>query len=206
MKMAKIIVVGASGTIGRAVADLFKKNHEVIRVGNHQGDYLVDLTIEGTIEDLFKTTGSVDAVVCAAGQSRFAKISEASDDDFAFSIEHKLMGQINLARLALSAVNPNGSITLTTGVLAQKPWPGTVPTAMVNAALEGFVRAAALDVENDIRINAVSPIFVTETALRMGLAEAGTMSAAQTAQAYQACVEGSMTGQVLDVRDYGEVQ
>ena len=204
--MAKIIVVGASGTIGRAVADLFKKNHEVIRVGNHQGDYLVDLTIEGTIEDLFKTTGSVDAVVCAAGQSRFAKISEASDDDFAFSIEHKLMGQINLARLALSAVNPNGSITLTTGVLAQKPWPGTVPTAMVNAALEGFVRAAALDVENDIRINAVSPIFVTETALRMGLAEAGTMSAAQTAQAYQACVEGSMTGQVLDVRDYGEVQ
>jgi NAD(P)-dependent dehydrogenase (short-subunit alcohol dehydrogenase family) len=206
MKMAKIIVVVASGTIGRAVADLFKKNHEVIRVGNHQGDYLVDLTIEGTIEDLFKTTGSVDAVVCAAGQSRFAKISEASDDDFAFSIEHKLMGQINLARLALSAVNPNGSITLTTGVLAQKPWPGTVPTAMVNAALEGFVRAAALDVENDIRINAVSPIFVTETALRMGLAEAGTMSAAQTAQAYQACVEGSMTGQVLDVRDYGEVQ
>ena len=205
MKMAKIMVVGASGTIGRAVADLFKKNHEVIYVGKHQGDYLVDLTLKGTIEDLCETTGSVDAVVCIAGQSRFAKVSEASDDDFAFSIEHKLMGQVNLVRVALSTVNRNGSITLTTGVLAQKPWPGTVPTAMVNAALEGFVRAAALDVENGIRINAVSPIFVTETALRMGMAESGTMSAAQTAKAYQACVEGSMTGQVLDVRDYGKI-
>jgi NAD(P)-dependent dehydrogenase (short-subunit alcohol dehydrogenase family) len=205
MKMAKIIVIGASGTIGREVVDLFKKKHEVICVGNHQGDYLVDLTLKGTIEDLFETTGSVDAVVCAAGHSRFAKVSEASDDDFAFSIEHKLMGQINLVRVALRAVNPNGSITLTTGLLAQTPWPGTVPTAMVNAALEGFVRAAALDVENGIRINAVSPILVTETALEMGMAETGTMSAAQTAKAYQACVEGGMTGQVLDVRDYGEI-
>ena len=204
--MAKIIVIGASGTIGRAVADLFKKKHEVIRVGNHQGDYLVDLSIKGTIEDLFETIGRVDAVVCTAGHSRLAKLYEASDDDFAFSIEHKLMGQVNLVRVALSAVNPNGSITLTTGLLARKPWPGTVPTAMVNAALEGFVRAAALDVENGIRINAVSPIFVTETAVKMGMTEIGTMSAAQTAKAYQICVEGRMTGQVLDGSDYGETR
>jgi uncharacterized protein YbjT (DUF2867 family) len=36
--MSKIMVVGASGTIGRAVADLFEKYNELIRVGNQRGD------------------------------------------------------------------------------------------------------------------------------------------------------------------------
>ena len=84
--------------------------------------------------------------------------------------------------------------------------PGTAPTAMVNAGLEGFVRAAALDMADGGRINAVSPIFVTATAQRMGMPAAGTMSAAETAKAYEAAVNGDMTGQVLDVRDFGTVE
>jgi NAD(P)-dependent dehydrogenase (short-subunit alcohol dehydrogenase family) len=77
---------------------------------------------------------------------------------------------------------------------------------MVNAAGEGLVRAAALDASNGIRINAVSPIFVTGTATKMSMDKAGTMSAIETAKAYQSCVAGDMTGQVFDVRDYGKVE
>ena len=87
---------------------------------------------------------------------------------------------------------------MATGLLAREPWPGTVPTAMVNAALEGFVCAAALDATNGIRINAVSPIMVTETATKMGMDKFGTMSAVETAKAYQSCLTGNMTGQVID--------
>ena len=94
----------------------------------------------------------------------------------------------------------------TMGLLAREPWPGTVPTAMVNAALEGFVRAAALDASNGIRINAVSPILVTETATKMGMDKAGTISATETAKAYQSCMAGNITGQVLDDRDYGKLE
>ena len=115
------------------------------------------------------------------------------------------MGQVNLVRIAQQHVSSNGSIIVTTGLLAREPWPGTVPTAMVNAALEGFVRAASLDAPNGIRINAVSPIVVTETATKMGMDKAGTMSAVETAKAYQSCIAGKMTGQVLDVRDFGKV-
>jgi len=149
---------------------------------------------------------TIDAAISAAGLSRFGKLGEASDDDFMFSINNKLMGQVNLVRIAQQHVSANGSITVTTGLLGREPWPGTVPTAMVNAALEGFVRAAALDASNGIRINAVSPIFVTETATQMGMDKAGTMSAIETAKAYQSCIAGDMTGQVLDVRDYGRVE
>jgi len=203
--VAKIVVIGASGTIGQAVSELLEQHNKVIRVGNRQGDHTVDLSSKTSIETLFESIGSCDAVVCAAGHSRFAKLTEASDDDFLSSIMNKLMGQVNLTRVALHYLTSNGSITITTGLLAREPWPGTVPTALVNAALEGFVGAAALDVSNSIRINAVSPILVSETAVKMGIDKSGTMSVTEIAKAYQAAVEGDMTGQVLDVRDYGKV-
>ena len=203
--MKKIVVIGATGLIGSAVAKLLEQDHEIIRVGHRRADHIVDLGSVESLEALFKEIGSCDAVICAAGLSRFAKITEATEADFVFGLNHKLMGQVNLVRIAQQHVSTKGSITLTTGLLAREPWPGTVPTATVNAGLEGFVRAAALDLENDIRINAVSPILVTETADNMGIPVAGSMSAQETAKAYQVSLEGDMTGQVLDVRDYGDV-
>jgi NAD(P)-dependent dehydrogenase (short-subunit alcohol dehydrogenase family) len=201
--MANIIVIGASGTIGRAVADLLAREHSVLRVARSHGDVTVDMSEKASLEGLFHKTGTVDAVVCAAGDSRFGKpLDQVSDDDFVFSIHNKLMGQVNLVRIALGHLTDNGSITLTSGVFGTAPWPATSPTAMVNAALEGFVRAAALDVARGIRINVVSPIFVTETARKMGMPGENTLSAADTALAYKAALEGSMTGRTLDVREY----
>jgi NAD(P)-dependent dehydrogenase (short-subunit alcohol dehydrogenase family) len=201
--MAKIIVLGANGTIGRAVAELLAREHSVIRVARSHGDVTVDMSDKASLESLFRKTGTVDAVVSAAGDSRFGKpLDQAIDDDFTFSIHNKLMGQVNLVRTALGHLSDNGSITLTSGVFATEPWPATSPTAMVNAALEGFVRAAALDVGRGIRINVVSPIFVTETALKLGMPGENTLSAADTALAYKAAVEGNMTGRTLDVREY----
>lgn len=202
--MKKIIVVGASGTIGRAVADLLAQHHQVIRVGHRQGDLTVDLCAKASIEALLEKIGPFDAIVSAAGESRFGKVDEAGDDDFMVGIAGKLMGQVNLIRLAPRFIAVNGSVTITTGVLAQEPWPGTAPTAMVNAGLEGIVRAAALDLGKGIRVNAVSPVFVTETAQKLGMDTVGTMSATETAKAYRVSVEGEMTGLVLDVRDFGK--
>jgi NAD(P)-dependent dehydrogenase (short-subunit alcohol dehydrogenase family) len=204
-RMAKIMIIGAGGTIGRAVTELLTPGNDIIRIGNQRGDDTVDLASKASIEALFDRVGNLDAIICAAGASRFASLSQASDEDFAVSVNSKLMGQVNLVRIACRFVAAQGSITLTSGLLAREPWPGTVPTAMVNAALHGFVRAAALDIENQIRLNVVSPVFVTETAAAMGMATAGTMSAIETAKAYKASVDGQMTGQVLDVRDYGSV-
>ncbi len=204
--MPKIIVIGASGTIGSAVADLLAANAEVVRVGNRRGDDTLDMEHKPSIEALCQRLGTFDALVCAAGASRFGTVLEASDEDFRVGIAGKLMGQVNLVRIALRYIPSGGSITLTTGLLGRQPAPGTAPTALVNAALEGFVRAAALDLGPKVRINAVSPIFVTATADKMGLPVAGTMSAAETAKAYRASVYGKMTGQVLDVRDYGRVE
>jgi NAD(P)-dependent dehydrogenase (short-subunit alcohol dehydrogenase family) len=139
----------------------------------------------------------VDAIVCAAGQAAFKPLGELSDADFALSLGNKLMGQVNVVRSGLASVADNGSITLTSGILAQQPAPGTAAISLVNAGLEGFTRAAALEAPRGIRVNVVSPPWVTETLQAMGRATVGSLPAAVVARAYVGSVEGRMTGQVI---------
>lgn len=198
----KVLVVGATGTIGKAVCEALGKRHEVLRIGHSGGDFQVDMTSRDSIERLFRNAGSFDALVCAAGLVRHGKLEELSDADFLTGVEHKLMGQVNLVRLGLKYVHAGGSFTLTSGILAREPMPGCAAIAMVNGGVEAFVRAAALEMPNKVRINAVSPIFVKETMTMMGLGNVGGMLASDTARAYVEAVEGQHNGEVLDVRQY----
>ena len=72
--------------------------------------------------------------------------------------------------------------------------------SMVNAAVEAFARAAALDMSRGIRINAVSPVWATETLRALHLDIPGGMPAAEFVPAFRESVESRRTGEVLDVR------
>lgn len=200
----KIIVIGATGTIGREVVKLLAPAHEIVEVGNQRGDLQVDLASRGSIERLLAEAGTFDALVSAAGLARFGSLDELSDEDYMLGLSNKLMGQVNVVRIGRRLVRDNGSITLTSGVLSREPIPGSAAIAMVNGALESFVRAAALEMQRGVRVNAVSPIFVKETMEAMRMDSAGGMSAAATAHAYKEAVEGQRNGEVLDVRDFAK--
>jgi NAD(P)-dependent dehydrogenase (short-subunit alcohol dehydrogenase family) len=66
------------------------------------------------------------------------------------------MGQVNLVRIGQSFLNNNGSITLSTGILADDPVIKTASAAMVNGGIHSFVQAVALEMEKGIRVNVVS--------------------------------------------------
>ena len=198
----RIILIGASGTIGREVAKALAVNNEVITASRSGGDLQVDMADPESVTALFQTVGAFDAVVSTAGSARFGPLDELSYDDFLFSFRNKLMGQVNLVRMGRNFINANGSFTLTSGVLAREPMPGSSAVSMVNAGLEGFVRAAQLELEREVRVNVVSPVWVQETLLAMGHRELEGMPAALVARAYVASVTGTMKGQVLDVNDY----
>lgn len=159
----RILVIGATGTIGRAIVEALTAHHEVIPASHRSTPLTVDLAQPDSIRALYRAVGPVDAVVCAAGQARFAPLAGLSDDDFQFCLANKLMGQVNLVRLGLDQVRESGSFTLTSGVLARAPMPGSAAISLVNAGLEGFARAAALEAPRGIRVNVVSPPWVTET-------------------------------------------
>lgn len=196
----RLVVIGATGTIGGAVARALSARHEVVSVAHSQGEYRVDLSSQDSLRALFKAVGPFDGVVCAAGRAKFGPLATLTDDDFELGISNKLMGQVNLARIGLDYVGDNGSITLTSGVLSREPMPGSAAVSLVNAGLEGFVRAAALEMPRGIRINVVSPPWVSETLTAMGKDPSGGMPAEQVARAYVESVESSRSGEVLDPR------
>jgi NAD(P)-dependent dehydrogenase (short-subunit alcohol dehydrogenase family) len=198
----RIVIVGATGTIGRAVLAALADRHEVIPVGKTRGDRRVDMESRDSIERLYSALGTVDAVVVAAGQARFGPLEKLADEDFRISLSSKLMGQVNLVRLGMGHVRDQGSFTLTSGVLANEPMPGSGAISLVNSGVEGFVRAAALEMPRGIRINAVSPPWVAETLAEMGRDPSGGMPAARVAAAYVESVEGKRSGQVLDARKF----
>ena len=146
---------------------------------------------------MYRRTGKVDAVVSVAGQAKFAPLAELADSDFQFSLENKLMGQVNLVRLGFEWVTDGGSFTLTGGVLAHSPMRGSAAISLVNAGLEGFTRAAALEAPRGIRVNVVSPPWVSETLAAMGMDTAHGLPAASVARAYVGSVTGSQTGAVI---------
>jgi NAD(P)-dependent dehydrogenase (short-subunit alcohol dehydrogenase family) len=198
----RVIVVGGTGTIGREVARALAVKHEVVIAGRTSGLLRVDIAYPESVEAMYREAGSFDALVSAAGEARFGPLDDLGDDDFLFSFRHKLMGQINLVRIGRNYINDNGSFTLTSGILAREPMPGSSAVSMVNAGLEGFVRAAQLELERGVRVNVVSPVWVQETLLAMGRQTAEGMPAALVARAYLASIDGTMQGAVLDVNDY----
>lgn len=152
----KILIIGGAGTIGKKVAAAFAIKHEVLIAGRNSGDFTVDIADSQSIFDLFEKTGLLDAIINIAGEAKWASFAELSEADYYIGFKSKLMGQVNLVRIGAKYLNPNGSITLTTGILADQPVPQTASAAMVNGAIHSFVKAVALEIENGIRVNTVS--------------------------------------------------
>ncbi|MBW3761006.1 short chain dehydrogenase [Aeromonas jandaei] len=197
----KIVIVGASGTIGSAVSELLAKDHQVIRVGHSQGDATVDMRDPASIKALFAGLGQFDALVVASGNVAFNALTEMTDEEWQVGLQSKLMGQINLTRAAIPHLSDKGSITLISGILSEEPinWGASVTT--INGAIEHFVKAAACELPRGLRINVVSPTVLAESMDKYADFFPGfvPVPAAKVAQAYKKSVLGIQTGQVFKV-------
>jgi NAD(P)-dependent dehydrogenase (short-subunit alcohol dehydrogenase family) len=156
----KIIIVGATGTMGKHLASAFEKDHEVIRVSSKGGDIRADITSAESIKNLFSQTGTFDALISTAGPTYVGPWKTLTDKEFRVGVEGKMMGQINLVLIGQHYINPNGSFTLITGALSHDPQLNFANAAAANGAVEAFVRAAAIELKNGVRINAVSPTVI----------------------------------------------
>jgi NAD(P)-dependent dehydrogenase (short-subunit alcohol dehydrogenase family) len=155
-----------------------------------------------SIETVLDAIGKVDAIVNVAGTAVFKPLAELEDVDFETSLHDKLMGQVNVIRAGAQHIRPGGSITLTSGVLAQEPVPGSSVISIVNSGIEGFGRAAALELRGaQVRVNVVSPPWIRETLVARNIDFSPSMSADEVARAYVASVEGNTTGKIIDARN-----
>lgn len=151
----KILIIGGRGTIGRKVTEYLSSKYEVIVAGRTKGDFLIDIADTNSIQLALEKMGTLDAIVCAAGEAKWDAFNNLSEEDYYIGLRSKLMGQVNVVRIGRNFLSPGGSITLSTGILADHPVQKTASAAMVNGAIHSFVKAVDLEMEN-IRVNAVS--------------------------------------------------
>ena len=192
----KVVIVGASGKIGRGVDRAVSANHEVVRVGLADGDVQCDYTDPESVRSMFATVGGYDALVSAVGEdSRFLPFEELVDDDYRYGFERKFLSQIRLVSMGQSTIRDSGSFTLTSGFLSHYSIQRGFATGPFNATLETFVEQTARLWPRGIRVNVVSPGPVVPA----GREGWGQVTAAQCGQVYVQAIEGTMSGEVLRV-------
>ncbi len=206
----RVLLVGAGGVIGRWVHQALANDCTVITAGLDDAQHRVDITDVKSIRALLQAVqsdgGPLDAVISTAGRANFARLADidAADGEqssYHLGLQDKLMGQVNLALAARTVLKPGGVIVLTTGTTSREPIIGGSSLSMVNGALECWVRAAATELRNDLRLNAVSPSLVEGTSAAACAAFPGfaPVSGAQVGLAYVRCLRSGLTGQIVVV-------
>lgn len=196
----RILLIGATGTLGSAVAEALAVNADLI-MASRTGEHRVDLTDPPSVAALYSSVGTVDAVACAAGVTPFKPLGDLTREDFLDGVTDKLLGQIELVRQGIDHVSDGGSFTLVSGVLAHDPIVTGAVASVVNGGLDAFVRAAAIELPRGQRINAVSATVFEEAWDAYGEYFPGhkPVATAEAARAFVKSVHGRQTGQVYRV-------
>lgn len=183
----KILIIGATGAIGKIITAELAKTHEVVTVGKKSGDWQFDISSAEEVEKMFRAVRQIDACVCAAGDSETDDLSQLTVEQLQVGITNKLLTQANLVLIGQKHLNDNGSFTLTSGKMGDLPVRGAAGKAFVNGAVNSFVTAAALDLQRGLRLNAVSP------------AKIGSVSDFEIFNAYRKSVESDVNGEVFRI-------
>ena len=197
----KILIIGGNGTIGKKVSERLSQKHEVLIAGRNSGDVLVDFSISSSIKSMFESVGKLDAIIAIAGDAKWDKFDKLSEEDFYIGIKSKMMGQVNVVRIGKDYLNSEGSITLSTGILADDPVDMTTSAAMINGAINSFAKAVALELEDGKRINVVCSDLVEDSFEKYKDYFPGNTPVPmhKIVDGYIKSIEGKITGRILRI-------
>ncbi len=197
----KVLIIGGNGAIGKKVSERLASKHEVLIAGRNSGDVTVDFSESVSIQKMFESVGKLDAIVAIAGDAKWDKFNELTEEDFYIGIKSKMMGQVNVVRIGKDFLNPGGSITLSTGILADDPVDMTTSAAMVNGAINSFVKAVALELEDGKRINVICSDLVEDSFEKYKDYFPGNTPVPmhKIVDGYVKSIEGKNTGRILRI-------
>jgi NAD(P)-dependent dehydrogenase (short-subunit alcohol dehydrogenase family) len=164
-----IVIIGGSSGMGLATARLVRRlgarvtitgttepkvREAAASLGDDVRAVVADVTKQEDVRRVFEGLSRVDHVYLAAGKLTLGKIADGDLAAFRREVEERIFGAIYVVREALPKMKA-GSITLTSGIRASRPLPGTLITSIGVDAMEVMARGLPLEVA-PIRVNAVS--------------------------------------------------
>src|SRR4051794_3908451 len=165
------IIAGSSG-IGRATAALLAERGAEVTLGGRDEKRLaaaaealpartktipVDATDRRSLKQFYEKAGRIDdLVVTVTRRGGAGPATDLAEQDLLGAFEGKPVAHLQAVALAMSTLDPRGSITLVSAGSAQSALPGTAGLAAVNGAIEAAVPPLARELAPR-RINAVSP-------------------------------------------------
>jgi len=196
--MKKIIVVGATGRLGRVVVNGLK-DYEVIRAGRSGPDLKIDALDFESVSDVFASVGIFDGLISCIGGTPFKTFEELTMEDFALGLSKKCFSQLNLAKAAIPFLSDNGSITLTSGIIGDEPILAGSCAAAANGALNMSVSTLAAEFAGRLRINVVSPSIIENSVEDYGMLFDGfePTSEKRIIEAYRRTISAPISGRVL---------
>lgn len=167
IKNKRVLVVGASGGMGAAIARAFaaagarvsaagRPSRNLDEIASDVGGTLsaLDVLDNDAVEAFFQAEEAFDHVVIAAASTSNGTIADLPIEEAQASMNSKFWGAYRIARVA--KIVDGGSITFISGSLSQRPLAGAVLQGAINAAIEALARGLALE-RAPIRVNTVSP-------------------------------------------------
>ncbi|OOQ59187.1 SDR family oxidoreductase [Mucilaginibacter pedocola] len=212
LKGKKVILFGASSGIGLATAKAAAAEgaHVVIVSSNReridkaltqlpQGSegHALDLSKEENIKTFFKGIGAFDHLVYTAGENlSLNTIGKTNIDDARSFFSVRFWAAFAAVKYGSPLINAGGSICLISGTASLRPGSGWGVASAICAAMEGFVRAMAVELA-PIRVNAVVP-GVIKTPMW------DSMPAEQREGLYRSAEEGLLLKRVGEPEDVAE--
>ena len=196
--MKKIVVVGATGRLGRVVVGGLS-DYEVVRAGRSGPDLKIDALDFGSVSDVFASVGTFDGLISCIGGTPFKTFEELTMEDFALGLSKKCFSQLNLAKAAIPYLTENGSITLTSGIIGDEPILAGSCAAAANGALNMCVSTLAAEYAGKLRINIVSPSIIENSVEDYGMLFDGfePTSKKRIVEAYRRTISAPISGRVL---------
>lgn len=196
--MKKIVVVGATGRLGRVVVGGLN-DYEVIRAGRSGPDLKIDALNFESVSDVFASIGTFDGLISCIGGTPFKTFEELTMEDFAMGLSKKCFSQLNLAKAAIPYLTENGSITLTSGIIGDEPILAGSCAAAANGALNMCVSTLAAEYAGKLRINIVSPSIIENSVEDYGMLFDGfePTSKKRIVEAYRRTISAPISGRVL---------
>lgn len=223
----RVIVIGGASGIGFAIAALAEEIGAEVVIASRDAAKIaaaakrlpgatgrtIDLRDESSVSRFFENLGAFDHLAVTAGDWGGPRFAATKDLDLAAArdgFEIRFWGALAAVKYGSRTITPNGSITLTSGLMAHRPRKGAPLATAIGGAVEYLARGLAIDLA-PVRINAVCPGMILtevvkqapEETLRAWVAGLPLPRGAQPTEAATAYIylmlNGYVTGQTLAV-------